>query len=532
MNPVQWVAGSLWAHWIIVPIVLPLMLGAALILLERTRPGWVGALSVLGVAALLVVNLGLLAKADTGQISAYLLSNWKAPFGIALALDRLTALMLVLTSVVALAALVYARAGDDRRGALFHSFFQFQLMGLNGAFLTADLFNLFVFFEVLLISSYALLLHGAGAARLKASVHYITFNLAASALFLIAVSLLYGLTGTLNMADLAVKVPQLGAENAQLVQAAALLLMVVFAVKAALLPLYFWLPDTYSAATAPAAALFAIMTKVGLYSIVRTSTLIFGSDAGAAAGTVQPWLAVLALLTLLLAALGTLAATRLRGTVAYGVVASAGILLLSVGLAQADTVSAGLFYMVNSTLAACAMFLVADRVMLSRPVGGDTLAAAAFGADRQRLGVMFFIGAVAVAGLPPLAGFFGKALLLKGAADSSLSVWVWAVVLISSLLLVVAFARAGASLFWESGNERTQGAAFSLARELPVWALLGLLVLTSVMAGSLSRYTQATAEQLFERQTYIRAVLGKEPVPPVHDIRKEMNERVKAGGEK
>ncbi len=277
MNPVQWIAESLWAHWIIMPIVLPLMVGAALILIERLRPGWVGLLSVLGVVALLAVNLGLLLKADTGQISAYLLGNWKAPFGIALALDRLSALMLVLTSVVALAALIYARAGDDQRGALFHSFFQFQLMGLNGAFLTADLFNLFVFFEVLLISSYALLQHGAGPARLKASLHYITFNLAASALFLIAVSLLYGLTGTLNMADLAVKVPQLGAENAQLVKAAALLLMVVFAVKAALLPLYFWLPDTYSAATAPAAALFAIMTKVGLYSIVRTSTLIFGT---------------------------------------------------------------------------------------------------------------------------------------------------------------------------------------------------------------------------------------------------------------
>ena len=197
-----------WPHWTIVPIVLPLMTGALLVLIEQRRPGLARGLSLASTTALLLVAIALAHRAHTdGAVQAYLLGNWRAPFGIALALDRLSALMLLLTALVGAAALLYACGGDDRRGAHFHSLFQFQLMGLNGAFLTADLFNLFVFFEVLLIASYGLLLHGAGVARLRAALHYVSFNLVGSALFLIAVSLLYGLTGTLNMADLALKVP-------------------------------------------------------------------------------------------------------------------------------------------------------------------------------------------------------------------------------------------------------------------------------------------------------------------------------------
>ena len=242
-----------WPHWIILPIVVPLMAGALLVLLEVRRPALARGISLASMGSLLLIAIGLVYQAQ----------------------------LLLLTAIVGGAALLYALGGDDRRGAHFYSLLQFQLMGLNGAFLTADLFNLFVFFEVLLIASYGLLLHGAGAARLRASLHYVSFNLAGSALFLVAVSLLYGLTGTLNMADLAQRVPQLGADRNLLVQSAALLLIVVFGVKAALLPLYFWLPATYGAASAPVAGLFAIMTKVGVYAILRVTTLIFGADAGA-----------------------------------------------------------------------------------------------------------------------------------------------------------------------------------------------------------------------------------------------------------
>ena len=322
-----------WPDWIVVPIVLPLLAGAAALLLERRSPRAVRALSVTVTFALLALAIYLASVAAGGTVHSYLLGNWKAPFGIALALDRLSALMLVLTAVVGVGSVLYAcgkgpRGAHDAQGAHYHALFQFQLMGLNGAFLTADLFNLFVFFEVLLIASYGLLLHGRSSVQLRAAIHYVVFNLTGSALFLIAVALLYGSTGTLNMADLAVRIGSLGADGAALARVAALLLIVVFGVKAALLPLYFWLPDTYRAAPAPVAALFAIMTKVGVYCVARVTTLIFGASAGLAADVAAPWLPWLAIGTLVLAALGALAAVRLRTLVAYLVIASAGTLLL------------------------------------------------------------------------------------------------------------------------------------------------------------------------------------------------------------
>ena len=408
-----------WPHLIILPVVLPLACGALLLFAERRGSRRAPDFALAAVLAQIAVAVALALQAAQGPVQAYLVGNWQAPFGIALALDRLAALMLVLAAVIALASLLYARRRDAERGAHFHALLQFQLMGLNGAFLTADLFNLFVFFEVLLIASYALLLHGAGRARLRAAVHYVTFNLAGSALFLVAVSLLYALTGTLNLADLALRVPQVAGEDAVLLRSAALLLLVVFCVKAALLPLYFWLPETYGAATAPVAALFAIMTKVGVYAIARVYTLVFGDAGGAAAQVAWPWLPLLALATLALGAVGALAATRLRGLVAYLVVGSAGTLLLALGLGSAGTVAAGLFYLVHSTLTAAALFLIVDRVSALRGDHSDRLQPATPCGPATAAGAAFFFCAVAAAGLPPLTGFLGKALLLDAAPGRS-----------------------------------------------------------------------------------------------------------------
>ncbi len=521
-----------WPHWIIVPVVLPLMAGAALVLVERRSPAWTSRLSLLATLSLLVVSAGLLARAQGTPVQAYLLGNWQAPFGIALALDRLSASMVLLTAVVGVASALYARGGDERRGPHFHAFLQFQLMGLNGAFLTADLFNLFVFFEVLLIASYALLLHGAGRERLKQSVHYVTFNLTGSALFLIAVSLLYGLTGTLNMADLSQRLATLPSDRALLAQTAALLLLVVFCVKAALLPLYFWLPGTYGAASAPVAALFAIMTKVGVYSVLRTSTLMFGEGAGPVAHVAQPWLTALAIGTLVLGAMGALAARHLRTLVAYGVVMSAGLLLIAVSLATPKAVSAGLFYLVNTTLASAALFLLADRIASARSCGSDTLAPSPMGDGRTALAVAFLVVAVAAAGLPPLAGFLGKALVLQAAGVQPWATAVISAVLASSLLLVVAYARAGSSLFWEShlapaasgGPPASPPVRSHATHDLALGGLLGLLLGCTVYAGPLARHFDATAAQLFNPAEYRGAVLGARPVPPAFDVRREMRE--------
>jgi multicomponent K+:H+ antiporter subunit D len=517
----------------VAPIVLPLMTGALLLLFARRAPVLARWLSVASTAALWLLCVQLLRQADEGALQVVLLGNWKAPFGISLVLDRLAALMLLLASTVGLLTLLYASGGDDRRGAHFHALFQFQLMGLNGAFLTADLFNLFVFFELLLIASYGLLLHGGGAARLKASIHYVSFNLAGSALFLIALGLLYGLAGTLNMADLAQRLPTLGADRVPLVHSAALLLLVVFCVKAALLPLNFWMQDTYGAASAPVAALFAIMTKVGIYAVLRVTTLIFGPSAGPLADVAAPWLAVLALATLALGAVGALAAQQLRGVVVACIVASAGTLLLSVALAQPDTLAAGLFYLVDSTLAAAAMFLLADRVAHERGTVADGLQPAALGSHRVALGALFFVLAVALAGLPPLGGFLGKVWLLQAAADTTIAPWVVGIVLASALLVMVALVRGGSTIFWKPSHVGGGPAVEPASRPTPphllhrlsLLMLMLLLFALSVFAGPLARYTEATAQQLLEPRLYREAVFNAEPVPPAFDVRREMRAR-------
>ncbi len=503
------------SHWPVLPVVLPLFAGALLLLVERRRPAWQAPLSVASILALLAVALKLGGAAANGTIVAYLSGNWPAPFGIALAVDRLAALMLVLTAVVGLACLIAALDGWHRRGAHFHALLQFQLMGLNGAFLTADLFNLFVFFEVLLIASYGLLLHGGGGYRLRAGIHYVVFNLAGSALFLIAVGLIYGVTGTLNMADLAVQAAQVPAADAALLRAAALILILVFCVKAALLPLYFWLPDTYSAASPPVAALFAIMTKVGIYSIARVYTLVFGTAAGAASGVAASWLTLLALATVALAAFGALAATHLRGMIAYLMIGSAGTVLAAIGLYSGDALAGALFYLAQSTLIGAALFLLAGAIGAQRGDTGDRLYAGPGLVQPALLGGAFLVAAATVVGLPPFSGFVGKVLILDGALESSHWVAVWVAILGASLLGLIAVGRAGSLLFWntiEEPGRSPPARRTGLATLMPIWALLGACMGLTFMAGPLQRYAAATAEQLLAPRGYVESVLGARAV--------------------
>ncbi len=513
------------AHAPVLPIVWPLAIGALLLLLETVASRWVAPVSIAATLALALLAAGLFARASGGSVDVVHVGAWPAPWGIALALDRLAALMLLLTAVVGVAAAWHAIGGDDRHGAHFHSLLQFQLMGLNGAFLTADLFNLFVFFEVLLAASYGLLLHGRSAERLRAGVHYVVFNLAGSAVFLIALGLIFGATGTLNMADLARKLPLLDAGQAMLVHAGAALLLVVFAVKAALLPLYFWLPETYAAAAAPVATLFAVLTKVGVYAIVRTSTLLFGAGGALPGLADTPALPVLALATLVLASLGALAATRLRLLVAYLVLASGATLLLAVGIGTPAALAAALFYLVHSTFTAAAWFALADRIGAARG-GSDELSALPIAAW-PALGVSFVVAAVASAGLPPAAGFLGKALLLQAAGDTRYATWAVALVLGSGLAMVVALARAGARLFWMRGPadaaEPASDAAATFgaprAASISTWrgaafrdgATAALVVgvgALPLLAGPLAAYAEATVAQLHHPQPYVDAVLS------------------------
>jgi multicomponent K+:H+ antiporter subunit D len=501
--------------WLVVAaVILPTVLGSISLLALRHRLALSRLVSIGSCAALVVIAAALTVHASGGATESYALGNWRAPFGIALVLDRLSALMLLLTAVLALAVMIYAVVtGVDRKGWHFHPLFQFQLLGLNGAFLTGDLFNLFVFFEVFLIASYGLLLHGQGAGRLKAGVNYVVINLVGSTLFLVGVGLLYGVTGTLNMADMAVRVAAAPPGDQGLIAAGGLVLTVVFALKAALVPLHFWLPGAYAATTAAVAALFAIMTKVGVYAIIRTGTLIFGEDAGALAFLTGPWILPAALVTTAVGFLGLFAARTLREMAAWSVIGSTGVLLSAVSVFRVEAMGPALYYVLHSTLAAGALFLVVDLIAKRRSEHGDALTVAPRFQQSELLSGLFFLAAIGIVGLPPLSGFIGKLLILDGVRAAPEAAWIWATILITTLIGVLAFARAGSRIFWQSAS--VEGA-------IPVRALRGrrggvvvaaglltTLAALTVMGGPVTAYTEATATQLFSPQQYIDAVLGE-----------------------
>ena len=498
--------------WIILPVALPALTAPFIVALARYDIALERILSLAASFLLLLLALGLYLLASDGVPRPYLLGDWPAPFGIVLVLDRLSALMLLLTAFLAAVVLVHAAAtGWDRRGRHFHALFQFQLMGLNGAFLTGDLFNLFVFFEVLLIASYGLMLHGAGANRITAGLRYVAVNLLGSALFLIAVGLLYAVTGTLNMADLAVRVPLVPASDQGLLRLAAALLLIVFAIKGSLVPLHFWLPGTYAAASPPVAALFAIMTKVGTYAILRVYVLIFGAGAGAAAWIAEPFILPAAVLTMILGLTGVLASRTLTALAVYALLGSVGTLLLTVGLFTPAAAAAALYYLVHSTLAGAALFLVADLVVRRRGAARGDLAQASPFADADLLAGLFFLAAIAAVGLPPLSGFVGKLLILETSLAHPWWPWLWSAILATSLLATIGFARAGSSVFWRSAAS-TPAKASQGPEDAPALLATAALVLAplalALLAGPAMSAMDATAAQLFAPERYIEAVLG------------------------
>jgi len=498
---------------LILPIVIPLCCGA-LLLLGRHGVKSARGLALLSALAQLTVAALLLDQAGSGVIQVYTLGNWLPPQGIVLVLDRLAALMLLVTAVLALPVLIFANAGADRAGRFFHPLFQFQLLGVNGAFLTGDLFNLFVFFEILLIASYGLLVYGHGVARTRAGLHYTVLNLAGSSLFLIGVGTLYGITGTLNMADLSVAIAAVDAADAPLLAAAGLLLLIVFALKAAVFPFYFWLPRSYAAASAPVAALFAIMTKVGVYAILRLDTVLFGAQAGELAYLLLPWLWPLGLITLALGGFGALAANSLPQLIAYLVVASVGTLLSGIALNSVEALSASLYYLLHTTWMTGALFLLADLIARKR---GAAVAVLRNGPRIERpalLGGCYLVGAIAVAGLPPLSGFVGKVLLLQAAPAGTVQIWLWSVVLGAGLLSLVGLSRAGSALFWRSNMPPVAAADNTGDGFLAVTLLLATTLVLSLGGDTIIASLRATAEQVLDASQYTSAVLALMEPPP------------------
>jgi multicomponent K+:H+ antiporter subunit D len=490
-------------HWIIAPVVLPAILAGLTLLFARNRPVLARIIAGAGTLALLAIALMLFAAATAAAPELYRLGDWPAPFGIVLVLDRLSAMMLLVTAVLAAAALAQAMiTGWDRRGAHFHALWLFQLMGLNGAFLTGDAFNLFVFFEVLLIASYGLMVHGGTGPRIRAGLHYIAVNLVGSTLFLFALATIYSVTGTLNMADIAVKMQTLPQGDWALMRVAAVLLMLVFAVKGALVPLHFWLPGTYAKAPGVVAALFAVMTKVGAYAAIRTGTMIFPPDLPATGPILSQMLMPAALVTLAVGAIGVLGARSLPRQAAYAAIASMGTTFVAIaGFGQAE-IAAALYYILHSTLAAGFLFLLSDLIVSRR--GGDLDATDA--AQMPRLpgpmAALFLGAAVAAAGLPPLSGFVGKLFVMQATQDSAAIVW--PVILIASFLMILGFARAGSTMFWKATGPAA-APPFRIAElAIPALFLAGLAAL-AILAGPVSDWTAETARILTTPEAYIQA---------------------------
>lgn len=502
-------------HWLIAPILLPALLAPFIVLAARHHIGLQRVFSVAGVTALIALALGLVQHAISGHVMLYQLGDWAAPFGIVLVGDALSTMMVLLTSVLALFVLIYAiGSGWDARGKHFHALFQFQLMGIIGAFLTGDLFNLFVFFEVLLIASYGLMIHAGGTARLRAGVQYVLFNLIGSTLFLFALGALYAETGTLNMADLAQRVALIDTADTVGIRVAAVLLLLVFAIKAALVPLHFWLPSSYAEAPAPVAALFTIMTKVGAYAIIRVYTMVFPPDLATTSGLFDVWLMPLALISLALGSIGVLAAQRLDRLVAFSVIASMGMVMVAISLFSEAGIAAALYYIVHSTLAGATLFLLCDLVRTGR--GTLALTPRPLMAGHALTSALFFAGAIAMAGLPPLSGFLGKLLILDAAFDNAHATWIWTVVLSASLIGILGFARAGSVLFWkahatpEATEANTQSGDLHAPRPLAyvaVGGLLALLTVHTIFAGQVHAVTGRIAAALFDPAPYISTVL-------------------------
>lgn len=540
-------------HLTVAPILLPLVAAALMLLLGESRRR---AKAVLGVASCtlgLLVALALLVRVDAADAAqafiVYLPANWEVPFGIVLVVDRLSALMLVLGALIGLASVLYSLARWHRAGVHFHPLLQMQLMGLNGAFLTGDLFNLFVFFEVMLAASYGLLLHGPNAARVRAGLHYVAINLVASLFFLIGVAVLYGVTGTLNMADIAQKLPRVPEADRGLMHAGAAVLAVAFLIKAALWPLNFWLPPAYRAASAPVAALFALLTKVGVYALLRCWTLFFPATGGAppfgADALVWGGLATLAF-----GAIAMLASMHLSRLAGYGIVVSSGTLLAAIGFGNAPLTAGALYYLAGSTLGASALFLLAELIERARaidvdaplPDAGDGLPAfaleppapmplaeldlhettpigRAIPAALAFLGLGFVMCALLIAGLPPLSGFAAKFTMLSallaapaGAAPPTPAQWtLFALLIGSGLLSTIALSRAGIRHFW-APQERPPP-RLRVIECLPLALLLLACVWLVLRADVALRYARAAADVLHRPQLYIGAVMSARPVP-------------------
>ncbi|MCV7738154.1 Na+/H+ antiporter subunit D [Micrococcus luteus] len=504
-------------------VMLP-VLGAAVTFMLVRRPRAQITVTVSALVLTLVLDALLLAAVwDTG-IAAVHLGGWPAPLGITLVVDRLSALMLVVSALVTLAVLLYASAqgliNRDEGGpvSIFHPTFLILVAGVSNAFLAGDLFNLYVGFEILLTSSYVLLTMGGTAQRIRAGITYVVVSVLSSVVFLIAIAMIYAATGTVNMADLAVKLGELPTDVQMVLH---VLLLVGFGIKAAVFPLSFWLPDSYPTAPAPVTAVFAgLLTKVGVYAMIRTETLLFPGEH------VNALLLVVAALTMVVGILGALAQTDIKRILSFILVSHIGYMIFGLGLATEAGLTATVYYVAHHITVQTALFLVTGLIE-NRAGTANIDRLGSLAKVSPFVSVLFLVPALNLGGIPPFSGFLGKVGLLRGgvAQATPLAYTLVGVSLLVSLLTLLVVVRVWTRAFWRRVEDVEHPPAQLVAAYeravargerprplepglvLPTTALVGLTLVFTVAAGPLFALADEAATDMLDRSPYIAAVL-------------------------
>ena len=485
------------------PILIPL--AAAIIQLFFTRNTAIQrVLSVVSSALILVAVVFLYLDVRANGIQVYWMSDWPAPFGITIVADLLACFMLFLSALASLAMSAYALVDiDSDREKYFHfPLFQLLLMGINGAFLTGDIFNLFVMYEVMLMASYVLLSHGSEARQLRGALHYVMINLFASTFFLFGIGLIYGMTGTLNMADIAVAVQNADPESQSLLTAISMMLFVVFGVKTALVPLFFWMPDAYPHPPVATAAMFAaIMTKVGVYSITRTFTLMFPGDE-----FTLTVIKVVAVASMLIGVLGAIAQTNFRRLLAFHSVSQVGFMVLGLGFFSPMGIAGSIYFVMHHSMIKSSLFLcsgIAERLTGHRDIkkmGGIVEGHPFYSA-------LFLVAAFSLAGLPPFSGFFAKLILLFAGAELNQYIFI-AAILVGGFLTLFSMVKIWQLAYWGTREPKLNKVNVGSF----VWGiiiLVGMSMVLAILVQPVYDMVLEASEQLLDPSLYINAVLGK-----------------------
>ncbi|MGE4336442.1 MAG: Na+/H+ antiporter subunit D [Pigmentiphaga sp.] len=497
---------------VVAPLLVPLFAAAVCALFWR-RPTVQSWISLAASGVLLLVTLRLLLLTADGTILVAQMGGWPAPFGISLVIDIFAAIMLAITGLMALAVGIYAlgpgRPGRDRAG--FHPLYHSLLLGVCGSFITGDLFNLYVWFEVMLIASFGLLVLDRSREQIDGGIRYVMLNLIGTTLFLASIALLYGMTGTLNMADLARVVPEL--ENRGAVMAVALLLLVAFGAKAAVFPLFNWLPASYHTASMPVVAIFAaLLTKVGVYAILRVYTLIFSGDTG----WFEPIFTVIAIGTMVIGVLGAAAHYDVRKILSFHIISQIGYMLIGLALMTPLAIAGSILYIVHHIVVKANLFLLAGAI---RQQGGSYALARLGGLWRTvpLLGLLFLIPALSLAGIPPLSGFWGKLAVIQ--ASLSAQAWILAgAALVVGLLTLYSMIKIWNEAFWKTEPVPHPPVRWArgerVAMYLPIVALAAITLTIGLYTEPFARLSIDAAHQLLDRDAYIAAVLTSQGAIP------------------